>query len=111
MDLDSLPFPEYKFFDLRGYSKQPEHPKELLKYPVGSIMSSRGCPYRCSFCSSSNFWGHNIRFRSPKNVVDEVEHLYTNYNTRYIVFNDDSFTVDKKRVINICKLMIKRELT
>jgi len=109
-DLDSLPYPEYKFFNLKGYGKNPEHPKELLKYPVGSIISSRGCPYRCSFCSSSDFWGHKIRYRKPKNVVDEMEYLYNKYNTRYIVFNDDNFTTDKKRAIEICKILIERKL-
>ncbi|MFA4952794.1 MAG: radical SAM protein [Candidatus Pacearchaeota archaeon] len=110
IDLDSLPYPEYKFFNLAGYSKNPEHPKELLKYPVGSIISSRGCPYRCTFCSSSIFWGSKIRFRKPQCVVDEMEQLYNKYNTKYIVFNDDNFTTDKKRTIEICKLIIKKGL-
>lgn len=111
MNLDSLPYPEYKFFNLKGYGKNPEHPKELLKYPVGSIISSRGCPYNCTFCSSSNFWGHKIRFRKAECVVDEMENLYSKYNTKYIVFNDDNFTSDKKRAIKICKMMIKRKLS
>jgi radical SAM superfamily enzyme YgiQ (UPF0313 family) len=109
-DLDSLPYPEYKFFDLKSYSKNPEHPKELLKYPSGSIISSRGCPYRCSFCSTSDFWGHTIRFRKPKFIVEEMEKLYFQYNIRHITFNDDNFTVDKKRVIETCKLIIKKGL-
>lgn len=110
MDLDSLPYPEYKFFNLKGYSKHTEDPPELVDYPVGCIISSRGCPYRCSFCSSSNFWGHKIRFRKAKYVVDEMEQLYLKYNTRYIVFNDDHFAADRKRAIEICKLIIKKGL-
>jgi len=110
MDLDSLPYPEYKFFNLKNYSKNPEHPKELLDYPVGSIITSRGCPYQCTFCSSSDFWGHRIRFRKAECVVDEMEHLYSKYNTKYIVFNDDNFTADRKRAIDICKLIIKKGL-
>ncbi len=110
IDLDNLPFPEYKFFDLKGYSKNPENPPELKDYPVGSIISSRGCPYHCTFCSTSHLWGHKIRFRTPKNVVDEIELLYFKYGTRYIVFNDDNFTADRKRAIEICKLIIKKGL-
>lgn len=109
-DLDSLPYPEYRFFDLKKYSKQPEHPKELINYHMASIISSRGCPYRCTFCSSSTFWGHKIRYRKPEFVVDEIEKLYLKYNVRYIVFNDDNFTTDKKRAIEICKLIIKKGL-
>lgn len=109
-DLDALPYPEYRFFDLKKYSKQPEHPKELTDYPMASIISSRGCPYRCTFCSSSTFWGHKIRYRKPEFVVDEIEKLYLRYGVRYIVFNDDNFTTDRKRAIEICKLLIKKRL-
>lgn len=109
-DLDALPFPEYKFFDLASYSKQPHYPKELLNYPVGCVTSSRGCPYNCTFCSSSNLWGRKIRFRNPKKVVDEIEELYIKYNIRYIVFMDDHFTANRQRAIDICKLIIKRKL-
>ena len=109
-DLDKLPFPEYKFFDLMSYAKQVEYPRELDKYPHGSIISSRGCPYQCTFCSSSSFWGHKIRFRSAKNVVDEIEHLYNNYNIRFIMYNDDNFTSDRERAIQICKMIIDKGL-
>ncbi|MBU1103990.1 MAG: B12-binding domain-containing radical SAM protein [Nanoarchaeota archaeon] len=109
-DLDILPYPDYNFFDLKNYSKNPEHPKEILKFPVGSIMSSRGCPYHCIFCSTSQLWGHRIRFRKPEFVVDEMQNLLKEHNTRYIVFNDDNFTADRKRAIEICKVIIKRGL-
>lgn len=109
-DLDKLPFPEHKFFDLKSYSKLAHHPKELLNFPHCNIISSRGCPYNCTFCSSSNLWGRRIRFRDPKSVVEEAEKLYKEHNVRYIMFMDDHFTANKKRTIEICKLLIKKGL-
>ena len=109
MNLDKLPFPEWKFFDLKKYCKQVEYPEEFKKYPVGSIISSRGCPFSCTFCSSSQLWGHRIRYRSAKNVMDEIKMLY-NLGIRFFVYNDDNFTADKKRAIDICKAMIKEGL-
>ncbi len=108
-NLDVLPFPEWKFFDLKKYGKQIEYPPEYRDYPVGSIISSRGCPFSCTFCSSSQLWGHKIRYRSAKNVVEEIKMLY-NLGIRFFVYNDDNFTADKKRAIEICKLMIKEGL-
>lgn len=108
-NLDELPFPEWKFFNLKKYVSQPEYPEEYKKYPYGSIISSRGCPFQCTFCSSSNFWGYKIRFRSAKSVLEEIKMLY-DLGIRFIVFNDDNFTSNKKRVIEICKLIIKEGL-
>lgn len=108
-NLDKLPFPEWKYFDLKKYSGQEEYPKEFRNHPIGSIISSRGCPYRCTFCSSSNLWGHKIRFRSAKNVLEEIKMLY-GLGVRFFVYNDDNFTSDKKRAIEICKLMIEEGL-
>lgn len=108
-NLDTLPFPEWKFFDLSKYSKQTEYPEEFRNYPVGSIISSRGCPFLCTFCSSSELWGHKIRFRSAENVIKEIKMLY-NLGIRFFVYNDDNFTSDRERAIKICKLMIKEGL-
>jgi anaerobic magnesium-protoporphyrin IX monomethyl ester cyclase len=108
-NLDELPFPEWKFFDLKKYVSQPEYPEEYKKHYFGSIISSRGCPFRCTFCSSSNFWGYKIRFRSAKNVVDEMKMLF-DLGIRFLLFNDDNFTSNKKRAIEICKLIIKEGL-
>ena len=108
-NLDDLPFPEWKFFDLDKYVKDSEFPKKYQNAPHGSIISSRGCPFNCTFCSSSDFWGRKIRFRSAKNVVDEMKMLY-NLGIRFILFNDDNLTSNKKRAIEICKLIIEEGL-
>lgn len=106
-NLDDLPFPNYRDIDLKKYAIPcpPTFPYSDIK---PSICSSRGCYANCTFCSTRIFWG-NWRARSPKNVVDEIEILY-NKGARYFNFNDDIFTTDKNRVVEICKEMIKRNI-
>ena len=107
-DLDALPYPEWKFFDLKKYIKWSEFP--FKDSPHGSIITSRGCPFRCAFCSSNNFWGYKVRFRSAQSVVDEMKYLYNTFGMKFILFNDDNFTSDRERTIEICKLILKEGL-
>lgn len=95
-DIDKLPQPAYDLLSLE-------------KYERAYIMTSRGCPGRCTFCGSHSIFGYKTRYRSPKNVVDEVETL-KNSGFDDIWFTDDTFTLDKKRVHEICDEMIKRKL-
>lgn len=97
-DLDSLPFPAFELFELDRYMDK--------KIP---IVTSRGCPYRCVYCSINLTMGHKFRARSAKNVVDELEYwVKKGYN--YFGFNDDCFTFDMQRAKDICDLIIKRGL-
>jgi anaerobic magnesium-protoporphyrin IX monomethyl ester cyclase len=96
-NLDEIPFPNYDDFDL---SKQTAMP----------MISSRGCPFACTFCSTNSFWGRLYRARTPKNVVDELEANLKRFNTNKVIFWDDNFTLDKKRAIEICDEIINREL-
>lgn len=108
-NLDDLPFPEWRFFNLKKYIPQTEYPEEYKNSYFGSIITSRGCPFRCTFCSSSNFWGYKIRFRSAESILEEIKMLY-NLGVRFIVFNDDNFTSNKKRAIEVCNLIIQEGL-
>ncbi|MFW9990251.1 MAG: B12-binding domain-containing radical SAM protein, partial [Candidatus Odinarchaeota archaeon] len=120
-DLDDLPFPfsedQINIFKIYNpnlkYVHQEEDKISLdVKRNKGTIgiVSSRGCPYNCQFCSSTLFWGLKWRFRSPKNVVDEIDFYYKKFGFRYFTFRDDSFNVIPKRGIEICKEIIKRNL-
>lgn len=88
-DLDSLSPPDRSFF---GQS------------PHTYLFTSRGCPYRCSFCASSRFWD-NVRFFSAERVVAEVALLINDYGATFISFFDDLFVADKKRFFRIVELL------
>lgn len=106
-NLDSLPLPARDLLPMEKY----EQVTALSKKRCTNIMTSRGCPYRCVFCSVSEQWGHKIRQRSVKNVVDEIEYLLKTYPfLRGIRFFDDTFTVNKKRVLEMCDEIIRRKI-
>ncbi|MFH1780773.1 MAG: radical SAM protein, partial [Candidatus Nealsonbacteria bacterium] len=106
-NLDSLPFPARDLLPMEKY----EQKTTLSKKRCTNIMSTRGCPYQCVFCSVSRQWGHQIRYRSSKNVVDEIELVLKTYPfLKAIRFFDDVFTMDKNRVLEICRLMSERNL-
>ena len=106
MNLDKLPFPNYEDLNIRMY-KWKFNGRNVTNY---DIVTSRGCPYACTYCSSSSFWGHRWRFRSPKNVVDEIQQINKKYGIKHFRIVDDNFTAGKQRAIDICKLIIKRGL-
>lgn len=81
---------------------------KILKQPMGNILSSRGCPNRCNFCTVHNVWGYKYRMRSAGNILKEIDILVKKYKIKTINFLDDNFTVSKKRTIEICKGIIKR---
>lgn len=90
-------------------------PMDKYRYPIGKhkkvdvIITSRGCPYGCIFCNKSMF-GNMWRARSSKNVVDEIENVYRNYNVKSFIFYDDLFVVNKARAMDICQGIIDRKL-
>lgn len=102
-NLDDLPYPDKDLFDLRLYVKRGG----VSFY--GAILTSRGCSGQCTFCSKSVF-GNRYRFRSPKNIYDEIVYLIKKYGINEFVFVDDAFTVNKKMVEELCDLIIKNKL-
>ena len=109
-DLDKISFPARELFDNTKYSYSL--PIMGLVSNVTGIVTSRGCPGKCHFCSGFVMWQGRFRFRSAKNVVDEMEdtlNKYPFYNGFWIC--DDNFFADNKRAINICREIKKRNLT
>lgn len=96
-DIDSIPFPAYDLF-------------KMNRYPQHRLTTSRGCPFNCVFCNSHSLWTNKWRKRSPQNILDEIKLLNTNYKRKSIVFNDDSFNIDAKRVLQLCNLIIDEKL-
>jgi anaerobic magnesium-protoporphyrin IX monomethyl ester cyclase len=111
-DLDSLPFPARHLLPMDEYfAAVREAPlRGEIRKPWTIVITSRGCPYGCVFCSIHNVMGKTWRGRSPENVVDEIEQLVHTYHIKQIDFNDDNMTIDKKRMENICDLIVKKRL-
>jgi len=100
-DLDEIPFPAIEALaDAASY-----RPVDF-----GAIMACRGCPYGCTFCGVANVWTRKVRYRSASNVVTEMELLKERYGTSYFSFRDASFTVDRGRVLDLCREMTDRGL-
>ena len=104
-NLDDLPFPDRQAIKnernlMQAYSDEGKR--------ITSVLASRGCPFNCSFCCSRNVWQHQTRFRSSANLLGEIEGLVRDWNVQFLKFSDDTFTVNKQKVIDFCKLKIER---
>lgn len=102
-DLDSIPFPARHLVPYKRYNSLLSSGKV-----VTTIFTSRGCPYKCSFCDRPHL-GKLFRYRSAMNVVDEIEEC-VNMGINDFLFYDDTFSVNKNRVIDICNEIVKRKL-
>lgn len=100
-DLDALP-PAWSGFE-GGINIDIRSQLEFL-------ITSRGCPAACTFCNSPLFWGKNLRFRSPRSMVDEIRAIRDRYGLIYFAIRDDTFTADRRRVIEFCRLLIEERL-
>lgn len=105
-NLDILPFPYRDPEAIKRYNLL----LDFLDVPAASVITSRGCPVNCSFCSASAMFGTQLTFRSAKNVVDEIEILLKEYNYRGIKFFDSTFTLNKNHVEAICAEIERRKL-
>lgn len=111
-NLDALPRPARHLLPMKVYTqavKQNPLRGEINK-PYTIVITSRGCPYNCVFCTHNIVWGKKWRPRSPKNVVDEVEHVIKTYGIKQIDFADDNMTFDVQRMEQICDLIIEKGL-
>jgi anaerobic magnesium-protoporphyrin IX monomethyl ester cyclase len=108
-DLDTLPFPSWTKIDPRKYPHAP-HGFIMMKNLVAPLMSSRGCPYKCSYCASCKFWNQRIRFRTATNVVDEIEYLQKSFGVKEFHFWDDNLTLNRSHILGICKEILRRRL-
>lgn len=105
-DLDQLPLPAYHL--LPGFPEKYKLPLfSSPKFPNTSIISSRGCPYQCSYCDRSVF-SRGFRFNSPEYILEHVAMLKREYGIRHVFFYDDLFTFDRKRVAEFCDLKKKK---
>ena len=101
-NLDELPYPAYHYFALSKY--------QFFGRRILPILTSRGCPFQCSYCVSSRMVGTAFRARDPNKVVDELEWLKNEQKAGTFSFYDDAFTYDQRRAIKICDEIRKRRI-
>jgi len=106
-DLDSLPIPDRTLLDLDRYTFS------IPKKGIGRItfmMTNRGCPFQCVFCSARTMWGTRVRWRSVEKVLEEIEHIVNELHIKYISFTDDTLTLKRSRMIEICNGILERNI-
>lgn len=103
-DLDELPFPARHLFDLKAYPLYAPDGQQMI-----TVLTSRGCPYKCSFCFKG-IVGRTYRQRSPENIVAELRHIIERYDVRNFYFMDDLFTINVKRLEAILDYFIGQDL-
>lgn len=103
--LERLPFPDRSKLKLDKY-RWSVPGKGIVKFTT--IMTSRGCPFKCIFCSAATVFGRKVRKRPVPNVIDEIEHCVTDHGIRHFSFIDDTLTLDRERVEALCDGIIER---
>lgn len=109
-DLDELPPADYSLVDVNKYAQNSYKSPYLMRYPCIGIVTSRGCPSKCVFCTVKAVWGRTWRGHSPKRVVDEIEALKRDFGIEEFSFYDDSASLSKKRWRELCEEIIRRDL-
>jgi anaerobic magnesium-protoporphyrin IX monomethyl ester cyclase len=102
-NLDDLPLPRHDLLPLEAY-RAP-----LIRNPYAFVVTSRGCPGGCRFCIKHVSYGNSVRFRSPENILAEME-LLADLGVRSIHMYADLFTVSREQVMGLCELMLERDL-
>jgi radical SAM superfamily enzyme YgiQ (UPF0313 family) len=109
-NLDELPFPARHFYNLSNYNR-PFF--EFHGKPYTTIVTSRGCPFKCKFCASHVVAGKQVRLRSISNIVEEIDSLIAKYNVKFISIADDApvFTMNQDRLLEFCKAIKGKKFT
>ena len=114
VNLDQLPWPDRSQLDLQAYN---DHGRSVIHrlldkkdLRVTALTASRGCVNQCTFCVAKEFWGRRLRYRSSKDVVQEMKLLYNEYGINVFILNDDNFTHSMKITIEFCNEIIKSNL-
>jgi anaerobic magnesium-protoporphyrin IX monomethyl ester cyclase len=113
-NLDDLPLPDRSIFDMKKYFDTWYSMDRVDPSLRGTtIMATRGCPYRCTFCQPtlSEIFGRKMRKRSPRGIVEELKHLVESYGINAFMFEDSTFIVDHGWVTEICSLMMQEGLS
>lgn len=106
-DLDTIPFPAYRLLSMERYIWQRKaNFAAAMRRPFGHMITTRGCPYNCVFCSTTKHF-KNFRKRSPKNILAEMKKLIRDFGIREFHFHDDNFMADPEHVRTLCQMIIQ----
>jgi magnesium-protoporphyrin IX monomethyl ester (oxidative) cyclase len=109
-DLDRLPFPARHLLNMEEYFGLKHSHGTRRKKRFSPIVTSRGCPAKCTFCSAYKVWGRKFRYRSPENVIAEMKEIKEKYGIGEIMFEDDNATLNVQRAERLFDLMIEEKL-
>jgi radical SAM superfamily enzyme YgiQ (UPF0313 family) len=109
-NLDELPIPARHLFPHKLYRPGAFFNTGVKNNQAITMLTSRGCPNLCTYCSSVHFWGTKVRFRSAQNIVNEVEYLMKTYDTKQIAILDDMFTAHIPRLKEFCNIIIEKKI-
>ena len=108
-DLDKIPFPAYHIMKLERYfGLQASHGKRH-ENKFAPIVTSRGCPAKCTFCSANKMFGYKFRKRSVENIMSEIKFLQENYGVKEIMFEDDNLTAERKHATELFNRLIEEK--
>ena len=109
-DINTLPFPAWHLFPLESNCYNVSLPGVSNKEMVFPLLTSRSCPYDCVFCDSHTVFGRGFNARTPGNIVEEIKYMNERFQARQFDIVDDTFSVDVKRVHEVCALILKNNL-
>jgi anaerobic magnesium-protoporphyrin IX monomethyl ester cyclase len=109
-NLDELPQPDYKIFDMDYYTQADSHTIKGFYLKTASILSSRGCMNNCKFCTESLTYGRGLRFHSSDYVIENIQRLIADYKVEGVYFNDNNFLASPTHAENICRKIIAKNI-
>lgn len=103
-DIDKIPHPDRSAVNIHEYKYS------INNEPATSMITSRGCPYKCAFCSENKLWNGRVRMNSASYVIEELHEIQNNYEINAVMFYDDIFILDKKRLVKICQYLRENKI-
>jgi len=104
-DMDKLPLSARDIMNMEGYFKINLFHSSRSNRRVLNVMTSRGCPENCCFCTTPKMWGRSVRFRNAKNVFDEIKECIEKYGIEEVQFEDDTLTLNIQNLYKLCELI------
>jgi radical SAM superfamily enzyme YgiQ (UPF0313 family) len=104
LNLNKLPYPAWDLIKLKNYTLP------FSKKPFLIILTGRGCPYNCSFCTAPYYYGRIVRKRKVRKITEEIEWILKNFGVRNFFFFEENFTSDRRFVLKLCDELIKKKL-